>query len=96
MSGRLLHGGGHGYPVSLHVTPADPDPDGCGGKDVLLPRRWVVDASRAQDEGPFAWATRCRRLVEDRERYASTLAGLHLVAFACLMLGRAGRLITGS
>ena len=35
---------------------------------VLLPRRWVVERS-------FAWATRCRRLVKDYERYASTLAG---------------------
>ena len=36
---------------------------------VLLPRRWVVERS-------FAWATRCRRLVKDYERYAETLAGL--------------------
>lgn len=49
---------------------------------VLLPKRWVVDRS-------FAWATRCRRLVKDYERYAETLAGLHVVAFACLMLKRA-------
>jgi transposase len=33
---------------------------------VLLPRRWVVERS-------FAWATRCRRLVKDYERYAETL-----------------------
>jgi transposase len=46
---------------------------------VLLPRRWVVERS-------FAWATRCRRLVKDYERYASTVAGLHVVAFACLIL----------
>ncbi len=49
---------------------------------VLLPKRWVVERS-------FAWATRCRRLVKDYERYAQTLAGLHVVAFACLMLKRA-------
>jgi len=49
---------------------------------VLLPRRWVVERS-------FAWATRCRRLVKDYERYASTLAGLHIVAFACFMLKHA-------
>ena len=49
---------------------------------VLLPRRWVVERS-------FAWATRCRRLVKDYERYATTLAGLHLVAFACLMMKQA-------
>src|SRR5579863_10773727 len=49
---------------------------------VLLPRRWVVERS-------FAWATRCRRLVKDYERYASTLAGFHTVAFVCFMLKNA-------
>ncbi|GAN78567.1 transposase [Acidisphaera rubrifaciens HS-AP3] len=29
----------------------------------------------------FAWATRCRRLVKDYERYAATLAGFHVIAF---------------
>jgi transposase len=52
---------------------------------VLLPRRWVVERS-------FAWATRFRRLVKDYERYASTLADLHLVAFACIMLKQAAQL----
>ena len=56
---------------------------------VLLPRRWVVERS-------FAWATRCRRLVKDYERYASTLAGLHMVAFVCLMLRQAEKLMTGA
>ena len=46
---------------------------------VLLPRRWVVERS-------FAWATRFRRLAKDYERLPSTVAGLHLVAFVCLML----------
>jgi transposase len=46
---------------------------------VLLPRRWVVERS-------FAWATRFRRLVRDYERLPKTLEGLHVVAFACLML----------
>lgn len=55
---------------------------------VLLPRRWVVERS-------FAWATRCRRLVKDYERYASTLAGLHVVAFACFMLKQAAILAAG-
>nr|WP_015061109.1 transposase [Pseudomonas sp. K-62]BAM13945.1 transposase [Pseudomonas sp. K-62] len=40
-------------------------------------------------ERSFAWATRFRRLVKDYERYASTLADLHLVAFVCLMLKQA-------
>ena len=46
---------------------------------VLLPRRWVVERS-------FAWATRFRRLAKDYERLPSTVAGLHIVAFICLML----------
>src|ERR1700733_560476 len=41
---------------------------------VLLPRRWVVERS-------FAWATRCRRLVKDYERHATTLAGFYVIAF---------------
>jgi transposase len=49
---------------------------------VLLPRRWVVERS-------FAWATRCRRLVRDYERYAETLAGFHVVAFVGYMLKQA-------
>src|SRR6266487_4607581 len=48
---------------------------------VLLPRRWVVERS-------FAWAARFRRLARDYERLPETLAGLHFVAFACLMLPR--------
>lgn len=48
---------------------------------VLLPRRWVVERS-------FAWLTRFRRLAKDYERLPTTLAGLHFVAFACLMLKR--------
>jgi transposase len=46
---------------------------------VLLPRRWVVERS-------FAWASRFRRLARDYERLAETLAALHFVVFACLML----------
>jgi transposase len=46
---------------------------------VLLPRRWVVERS-------FAWAARFRRLARDYERLAATLAGLHFVAFAIVML----------
>jgi transposase len=48
---------------------------------VLLPRRWVVERS-------FAWTTRFRRLVRDYERLPETLAGLHFLAFAILMLKR--------
>jgi transposase len=46
---------------------------------VLLPRRWVVERS-------FAWAARFRRLARDYERLAETLAALHYLAFAILML----------
>lgn len=46
---------------------------------VLLPRRWVV-------ERDFGWASRFRRLARDYERLADTLAGLHFLAFSCLML----------
>jgi transposase len=53
---------------------------------VLLPRRWVVERS-------FAWKSRFRRLVRDYERRLSVLAGLHLVAFACLELARAARIL---
>lgn len=49
---------------------------------VLLPRRWVVERS-------FAWAARFRRLARDYERLASTLAGMHLVAYSTLMLPHA-------
>jgi transposase len=52
---------------------------------VLLPRRWVVERS-------FAWATRFRRLVRNYGRYAETLAELHIVAFACLMMKQAATL----
>lgn len=46
---------------------------------VLLPRRWVVERS-------FAWTARFRRLARDYERLPTMLAGLHFLAFACLML----------
>jgi len=46
---------------------------------VLLPRRWVVERS-------FGWLNRFRRLTRDYERLPKTLAGLHFVVFAILML----------
>lgn len=48
---------------------------------VLLPRRWVVERS-------FAWLARFRRLARDYERLPAVLAGLHVIAFACLLLHR--------
>ena len=52
---------------------------------LLLPRRWVVERS-------FDWATRFRRLTKDYERLPETLAGLHFVVFAILMLVEAAKL----
>lgn len=46
---------------------------------VLLPRRWVVERS-------FAWSARFRRLARDYERLTTSLAGIHWLAFATLML----------
>ena len=56
---------------------------------VLLPRRWVVERS-------FAWAARFRRLARDYERLPETLAGLHFLAFAMLLLKRFVTLIASS
>jgi len=56
---------------------------------VLLPRRWVVERS-------FAWAARFRRLARDYERLAKTLAALHYLAFAILMLANLARSLAQS
>lgn len=48
---------------------------------VLLPKRWVVERS-------FGWATRFRRLAKDYERLPTTVAGLHFLSFALLMLAQ--------
>jgi transposase len=53
---------------------------------VLLPRRWVVERS-------FGWLNRFRRLTLDDERLPETLAGLHFVLFAMLMLVHAGQYV---
>jgi transposase len=39
-------------------------------------------------ERSFAWAARFRRLARDYERLPDTLAGLHFLAFAILLLKR--------
>lgn len=52
---------------------------------VLLPRRWVVERS-------FAWMGRFRRLARDYERLPNTLAQLHWLASAFLMLSSLSRL----
>ena len=54
---------------------------------VLLPKRWVVERS-------FAWMSRFRRLARDYERWPETIADMHLLGFAMLMLRRAAALAT--
>ncbi|MBN9373850.1 MAG: 50S ribosome-binding GTPase [Cellulomonas sp.] len=53
---------------------------------VPLPRRWVVERS-------FGWMSRFRRLARDYERLATTLAGLHYIAFSILMLQNAAPIL---
>jgi transposase len=53
---------------------------------VVLPRRWVVERRQS-------WAARFRRLARDYEQLAETLKGLHVVAFAMLMLKQLTMLI---
>ena len=55
---------------------------------VVLPRRWVGERS-------CAWMATFRRLARDYERLPETVAGLHFVAFACLMLHRVMPFLTG-
>lgn len=56
---------------------------------VLLPRRWVVERS-------FGWTARFRRLARDYERLPTTVAGLHFVVFASLLLARLALLMAES
>ena len=49
------------------------------GNGAMDQQRWVIERS-------IAWATRVRRLAKDDERLPETVAGLHVPAFACLML----------
>jgi transposase len=64
--------------IQLHVVKLDEAKRGF----VLLPRRWVAERS-------FAWKTRFRRLVKNYQRMPEMMAGLHLVAFARLILQQA-------
>ena len=53
---------------------------------VLLPRRWVVERS-------IAGMRRFRRLAKDYERLPETLADLHFLTFACVLLARTVKLL---
>jgi transposase len=55
---------------------------------VLLPRRWVVERSIRS----ISRMRRLRRLAKDYERLPETVAGLHFLAFAWLLLSRAVKL----
>ena len=68
--------------IALHVVKL---PEATRGF-VLVPRRRVVERT-------FAWATHRGRLVKDYERYATTLAGLHVIAFVGYMLRQAADLM---
>jgi transposase len=64
-------------------------PDATRQGFVLLPKRWVVERS-------FAWTARFRRLARDYERLPETLAGLHFLAFAVLLLKRFTNLMSSA
>jgi transposase len=44
-------------------------------------------------ERSFGWLARFRRLARDHERWAETLAGVHVIVFAILMLVKAAPLL---
>jgi transposase len=84
-TGETCAGAASGHGIELEVVRL---PEARKGF-VLLPRRWVVERS-------FAWMSRFRRLARDYERLDETLAGMHWVAFVCLMLARAVPPLAGS
>ncbi len=67
----------HAYGIRLEVVKRSEAKRGF----VPLPRRRVVERG-------FAWIAGFRRLARDDERLPETLAGLHVLAFAMLMLKR--------
>src|SRR3982750_4065122 len=66
---------GHGIQLEIVKRPQP------GPGFVLLPRRWIVERSQA-------WVGRFRRLARDYERLADCFAGLHYIAFACILVQR--------
>jgi transposase len=81
-TGDLAQQDAAAHGITLHVIKLSQPKRGF----VLLPRRWVIERS-------FGWMARFRRLARDYERLADTLAGLHYVAFAMLMLKRLVKLL---
>ena len=84
-TGKAAAEEGKAYGICLEVVKLSEAKKGF----VLLPRRWGVERS-------FGWAARFRRLARDYERLPETLAGLHFLAFAVLMLKRFVELIAHS
>jgi transposase len=84
-SGQILLGAVHAEPPAGEVVKL---PEAKRGF-VLFPRRWVVERS-------VAWLARFRRLARDYERLPETLASLHFIAFAYLLLHRTVSLFTSS
>jgi hypothetical protein len=56
-----------------------------GGKHTEAIRGFVLLPGRRVAERRFARAARLRRLARGDERLSHTLAGFHVLAFACLM-----------
>lgn len=81
-SGEEAFGEAAGRGIILHVVRLPEAKKGF----VPLPRRWVVERS-------FGWMSRFRRLARDYERLATTLAGLHYIAFSILMLQNAAPIL---
>jgi hypothetical protein len=60
---------------------------------VAAQRGFALPPWRRLVEHFFAWLTRYQWLAKDDERLPKTVTGLHLVAFATLMLGRMVKLL---
>lgn len=60
------------------------------------PWRMLPNDFRPVVERTFAWTARVRRLARDHERLPTTLAGLHFIAVATLMLQRVASLFTSA
>ena len=81
-------GGGGSGPLAEHAEARGIDlevvgrPEGSPERGfVVVPRRWVVERT-------FAWLARCRRLVHDFERLASTVEAFIHLALTRLLLNR--------